>query len=378
MVNIAQWNESVRLQPGNKTGWLEQQSLVVGHDDTVPLPPEITLVSGFSFVVINLTVPTNNTDASPCWDFSHFLVYWGYNEGIDIEDPNTYNDVIAVYNTQYSINSIMEVYCVAVAVDRWGNISGPSNEASATPEQPAASFAFPNTILYDGPAPKSWAIFDISQILGQGRSMLCLSVESDEAITVSFRPWQLEQQTPGVGVITCKIDDGASTLFVVTDDYGIATWMASSDANVIIRAIFHSIIPGEPRTPPEMPVGTIVAWVGLEEDIPEGWVVCNGNNNTPNLNDGVFPVPFNEEGITGGHSIHTIEPYTHSHTSTSEYTHTHNIGSGTLPMRTGAYYALIPATHSHSTGDNTHSHTMTGEYIPPHYNVIWIMYVGDE
>ncbi len=377
MAEIARWNESVRLQPGNKTGWLAQQSLVVGKDDTSPLPPDITLSPGFSFVIVNLAPPTKNTDASPCWDFSHFLVYWGYSEGIDVGDPQTYNDIIEVHSTQHSINSDMTVYCVAVAVDKWGNRSDPSVEVSATPEQPMSAFAFPNSVIYSGPAPKSWAIFDISQTIGQGRSVLCLSVASEEAITVYFRPWQHGQPDPGMGIVECKVDGGEATLFVVTDDYGIATWKADSDADVVVRVVFHSRIQGEPVSLPEIPVGTILAWVGTEEDIPGGWIVCNGENGTPNLNSGVFPVPFYEEGITGGHTTHTVGSHTHSHTST-EHSHTHSLVSGSPSIYTSSEYKFNTVTHTHGSNDATHSHTIPGEYLPPYYDVIWIMYVGGE
>ena len=36
-----------------------------------------------------------------------------------------------------------------------------------------------------------------------------------------------------------------------------------------------------------VPSGVITLWYGSESKIPDGWVLCNGENNTPNL-QGVF------------------------------------------------------------------------------------------
>ncbi len=59
--------------------------------------------------------------------------------------------------------------------------------------------------------------------------------------------------------------------------------------------------------------GMIVIWSGLSTNIPAGWALCNGSNNTPNLTDqfiigggGVLPVtgkfPFTTDPNTGGTS----------------------------------------------------------------------------
>jgi microcystin-dependent protein len=34
-----------------------------------------------------------------------------------------------------------------------------------------------------------------------------------------------------------------------------------------------------------IPVGGIIMWHGAENKIPDGWALCNGNNETPNLTD---------------------------------------------------------------------------------------------
>jgi len=60
----------------------------------------------------------------------------------------------------------------------------------------------------------------------------------------------------------------------------------------------------------------IVMWWGLLADIPKGWKLCDGNNNTPNLLNrflvgaGMFYTP----GSTGDESNHN-----HSFTGTGHY-----------------------------------------------------------
>ncbi|MCG8421418.1 MAG: phage tail protein [Proteobacteria bacterium] len=59
-----------------------------------------------------------------------------------------------------------------------------------------------------------------------------------------------------------------------------------------------------------MPVGGIIMWSGAESDIPAGWVLCNGANNTPDLRSrfivGAGPggSPAYEPGTSGGPDSH--------------------------------------------------------------------------
>ena len=48
----------------------------------------------------------------------------------------------------------------------------------------------------------------------------------------------------------------------------------------------------------ELPIGTILPYVGDLADIPKGWYLCDGSNGTPNLLDGKF--------LEGNYSIRTI------------------------------------------------------------------------
>jgi len=59
--------------------------------------------------------------------------------------------------------------------------------------------------------------------------------------------------------------------------------------------------------PSYVPPGVIVAWSGVLSSIPSGWLLCDGNNGTPNLIDRFLQgitTSTTEPGTTGGaHSI---------------------------------------------------------------------------
>lgn len=68
----------------------------------------------------------------------------------------------------------------------------------------------------------------------------------------------------------------------------------------------------------EVPAGTVCMWFGKTSEIPDGWVLCDGNNDTFDMR-GLFPVgtgsPFTH-GSTGGAltHYHTADQDPHSHT----------------------------------------------------------------
>ena len=72
-----------------------------------------------------------------------------------------------------------------------------------------------------------------------------------------------------------------------------------------------------------VPSGGIIAWSGAISAIPSGWVICDGNNSTPNLTDR-FVIHADADaagtrnvGDTGGamtHTLTTAELASHSHT----------------------------------------------------------------
>ncbi|MXV37665.1 hypothetical protein GO491_03070 [Flavobacteriaceae bacterium Ap0902] len=90
------------------------------------------------------------------------------------------------------------------------------------------------------------------------------------------------------------------------------------------------------------PAGLISMWSGSLESIPEGWVLCNGQNGTPDLS-GKFIRGYSEEeyrqdqgagiGSTGGKDNLTLEevnmpPHKHTGTTSSAGAHSHPVRDG--------------------------------------------------
>jgi len=70
--------------------------------------------------------------------------------------------------------------------------------------------------------------------------------------------------------------------------------------------------------------GMIVMWHGLIADIPDGWVICDGTNGTPNLsNRFIFGTSLQGTiNATGGDLTHSHDftSNTHQHTTAADFT----------------------------------------------------------
>ena len=78
-----------------------------------------------------------------------------------------------------------------------------------------------------------------------------------------------------------------------------------------------------------VPSGTIAMWHGTIANIPAGWIICDGNNGTPNLLakfvEGVATAATNP-GATGGATSKTTAGHVHP-ASTAGASSTQNIGA---------------------------------------------------
>jgi microcystin-dependent protein len=143
-------------------------------------------------------------------------------------------------------------------------------------------------------------------------------------------------------------------------------------------SLFRSMLMANLGGASGVPSGVITLWYGSESEIPDGWVLCNGENNTPNL-QGVFPIGASSSyplgstggsnssvvsinGSTGGHALTVDQMPSHSHgiekndyrneeisTSNRVATTTTNVVAATL--YTGASGGNQP--HSHSVNIST-------------------------
>ena len=130
-----------------------------------------------------------------------------------------------------------------------------------------------------------------------------------------------------------------------------------------------------------VPAGIITMWSGSIADIPEGWVLCDGTNGTPDLRDR-FVVGATQDGsgvaktsvkgslmVSGGEHEHAL--------SIAEMpSHTHSFGPSLV------YHAPGSGGEAEAAGDGGHSPKVilgsTGgngahENCPPFYALAYIM-----
>lgn len=150
-----------------------------------------------------------------------------------------------------------------------------------------------------------------------------------------------------------------------------------------------------------VPVGAIVMWAGAINEIPAGWRLCDGTNDTPNLS-GRFVVGFaendndyNEIGKTGGEKAVTLTKaqmpkHTHGVTIAEDGEHSHPLKVSTLNsgVSGGQYLQGGNTTHNFETttdmgGAHSHSATVSEEgndsaheNRPPYYTLAYIQFKG--
>jgi microcystin-dependent protein len=153
-----------------------------------------------------------------------------------------------------------------------------------------------------------------------------------------------------------------------------------------------------------LPCGTIVMWSGEIGEIPDGWTLCDGTNDTPDLR-ARFVVGADESdyyvGDTGGENEVTLtqeEMPAHTHgvnnlTVASAGAHVHSLESSTLVHDTwdcddgfqcGGEVGDTTTTAAETGSAGSHTHDLTGfvdetgqglphENRPPYYALAFIM-----
>jgi len=99
-------------------------------------------------------------------------------------------------------------------------------------------------------------------------------------------------------------------------------------------------------TPGVVPIGGIIMWSGATDNIPDGWLLCDGNNRTPNLTDRfvIGAGSAYEPNQVGGDAAHRHEEYQIPR-------HTHKQNGLQLPPGEGGYkngYEIHAANSSNS------------------------------
>lgn len=111
---------------------------------------------------------------------------------------------------------------------------------------------------------------------------------------------------------------------------------------------------------PALPRGMINLWYGSVATIPPGWIICDGNNGTPNLKNRFIVgagLTYDPGDIGGG--------VFHNHTFTSDG-HSHNIPAGAA-IATGA------AKDDTTSTDTDSGTTDNAGHLPPYHALVFIM-----
>jgi hypothetical protein len=146
-----------------------------------------------------------------------------------------------------------------------------------------------------------------------------------------------------------------------------------------------------------IPAGLICMWHGLLSAIPAGWVLCDGQNGTPDLRDRFVKGAAAEAnpGATGGAATHqhAAHPsHTHNYTQVPNHVHVQRAQGGTSANTSGTHLMTSSATGGslRDSGQSTQNPTggvatattegpsasLTHDSVnhePPYYAVAFIM-----
>lgn len=147
----------------------------------------------------------------------------------------------------------------------------------------------------------------------------------------------------------------------------------------------YTSLTGLPTIPPAFPSGGIIMWSGNISNIPSGWVLCDGQNNTPDLRNRFVIGAGNTYtvGLTGGSKDAVAISHTHSLTDPG---HSHEWPSDGQNIRwnagglyggsfTAPKYGAGATTEASNTGITIASsgEDGTNKNMPPYYALAYIM-----
>jgi hypothetical protein len=118
-----------------------------------------------------------------------------------------------------------------------------------------------------------------------------------------------------------------------------------------------------------VPSGVIAMWHGASNAIPSGWVICDGNNSTPNLTD-KFIKSTGTANATGGGT--TSGATTIATAQMPNHTHVYEGGKQNYQANTswGKDYYGTAHTTSGTGGGGSHTHSQAE---PVYFSLIFIM-----
>jgi len=167
--------------------------------------------------------------------------------------------------------------------------------------------------------------------------------------------------------------------------YGYSYKFVLETANSVLVNTYDNVagvLTTIPSTTPSVPSGCILIWSGSVGSIPSGFVLCDGNNGTPDLRNSFILGAGNSYtvGQTGGSADAIVVSHTHTATVTDPgHNHTYSalivIGGATGGGGSGAS-GSTGTTSTASTGisvaNSTTGTSGTNANLPPYYALAYI------
>ena len=158
---------------------------------------------------------------------------------------------------------------------------------------------------------------------------------------------------PNANPIILGVDGRPQTEIWLTQGFNYKFILTDSSNNLIqTYDNLYGILQTAPVVSNTVPSGLIAIWSGSVGSIPSGWVLCNGQNSTPDLRNSFILGAGNtySVGTTGGSTDAIVPSHTHSATSTSSGSssssasvtdpgHNHLFGGDDQLAATGGYVA---------------------------------------
>lgn len=240
-------------------------------------------------------------------------------------------------------------------------------------------------------------------------------VFNDQKLISTFRTTAITTTTGSIGDLRGELYATTNTLYVSFDDYGSVTenWVTFESAKTTTdklnsrlnstislklastsTAVTQSITNNTTSIATTqfmhsvLPKGVILIWYGDTTDIPAGWALCDGQNNTPNLLDQfivaaggnytahTFGGSTDAVVVAHSHTASTAEAGSHSHTFSA---YSPNVSSGNFVAQDPGGDASVTITtnsagaHSHSVTVDESGVTGEGANLPPYYALCYIM-----
>jgi len=136
-------------------------------------------------------------------------------------------------------------------------------------------------------------------------------------------------------------------------------------------------------------LGGIVMWSGAINEIPDGWQLCDGTNETPDLRNRMIIGAGDEFSVndTGGFADAALVSHNHSCTTNTTGNHSHTLPRN--PTSTGVSTSLAmvynnglssrglsnAGSHSHTVAVPNSGTSATNANLPPYYALAFIQQV---